>query len=518
MKNKVLKFLKWLLISRFGNEQKRSWKTTLIVTSLVLAVAIPFSGQPISFLVNSLPNDGHSLISFEMALNSCICNKQSSLSFKYPIRFLILEDVTLLHTPVSNLPSLVAKSNENYCKTIIPFTNNENSLMFIDSLILKLNPNITVEKIGQILVLIRIAVLMFFIFVCIRLGLSPFFAGILFISGTYVQSMTNQSYLFTLYPFLMTMVIALISFVVLLMELKFHQSIFRSFIACLLLGFLGAFFFNLRTSYLPFIIVSLLTFSIFSLYEIRKKIKSTKIMLLISVSTFACLFFGFQSFQVLYYQPIAKLFQDTVHYNRAYHVVGHPLVLGLSIPDNALSQREGIRWDDTAGEALAKTIDPDAGYLNSNYERAMLTYYAKLWIYYPNEMIEIYWKKWKLSVTGVFTFMKQSINTTEKVGSIKKFFVKLIIAPMYYIPNGFFYSILFILSSIFFMFKRAHWNLGTRVSFSLFSITAFLIALESTIISPTFYLQYHNALLFIILFLILIFYQCLTDFFYKKII
>jgi hypothetical protein len=35
-------------------------------------------------------------------------------------------------------------------------------------------------------------------------------------------------------------------------------------------------------------------------------------------------------------------------------VLGHPLVLLLAVPNNALAEREGIRWNDSVALSLAR--------------------------------------------------------------------------------------------------------------------------------------------------------------------
>ena len=97
--------------------------------------------------------------------------------------------------------------------------------------------------------------------------------------------------------------------------------------------------------------------------------------------------------------PILALGLD---YNRVHHPIAHPLVLALGQPDSPLATREGIRWDDSVGLPLAQKIEPSATYLGPAYEKALLSYYAKLWIFHPGEMIGIYLAKWHESVRGAF--------------------------------------------------------------------------------------------------------------------
>jgi hypothetical protein len=85
-----------------------------------------------------------------------------------------------------------------------------------------------------------------------------------------------------------------------------------------------------------------------------------------------------------------------------YHTVAHELVLGLAIPENDLSRRERIEWNDESGWAVARRIVPDVAPFSAEYERTLYQYYRTLWRTQPRQMIETYFTKLRSAGTEVF--------------------------------------------------------------------------------------------------------------------
>jgi hypothetical protein len=78
-------------------------------------------------------------------------------------------------------------------------------------------------------------------------------------------------------------------------------------------------------------------------------------------------------------------------------VIAHSLVLGLAVPENALSRAEGIRWDDRVGLTLARRVNPSVSYLQEGYETALFAYYRRLWRQHSGEMLKVYLEKLRVS-------------------------------------------------------------------------------------------------------------------------
>jgi hypothetical protein len=88
--------------------------------------------------------------------------------------------------------------------------------------------------------------------------------------------------------------------------------------------------------------------------------------------------------------------------NYTYHTFAHSLVIGLAVPENSLSRREGIEWNDEVGMKLARRAMPEVTYLGPSYERALLRYYGRLWRRHPGEMARVYFLKLRSAGTEVF--------------------------------------------------------------------------------------------------------------------
>jgi hypothetical protein len=99
---------------------------------------------------------------------------------------------------------------------------------------------------------------------------------------------------------------------------------------------------------------------------------------------------GMYVIQIIFVAPLSEL---EVESGLTHHPVLHPVVLGLSVPENSLSKREGIGWSDVIGQDLAERVDPLANTTYERYEAALWTYYRGLWRDYPGEMLEIYARK-----------------------------------------------------------------------------------------------------------------------------
>ncbi|MFC1607726.1 hypothetical protein ACFL47_07105, partial [Candidatus Latescibacterota bacterium] len=193
-----------------------------------------------------------------------------------------------------------------------------------------------------------------------------------------------------------------------------------------------------------------------------------------------------------------------------HHTIAHPLVLSVSIPENDLSKREGIYWDDSASVPLAMSIDPSANYLGTNFNKALLTYYMKLWIYYPDEMLNIY--KNKLLLTGHYITAKvYNSDFKTQLSDSSILILRMILFPFYILPNGMFYLLLF---TVIFMsgFKlQCYVNSGFAYAMTSLATSGILLFIESMIIMPVFVLTYHSFLLFWIFFCCFLFYQIIIN-------
>jgi hypothetical protein len=231
----------------------------------------------------------------------------------------------------------------------------------------------------------------------------------------------------------------------------------------------------MRSSHLP---LYTLFFFIYVWVLVRREPRPS---LSFSLATLACFAVGYASFGWMLIRP---LIPDGPHTNRTYHVVAHPLVLGLALPPSDLSRREGIVWNDDAGLALARRMIPEATYLGPDYERALFRYYRSLWRKYPGEMIRIYWSKLAMAGRGMF--------------------------PVAWL-NGIVLMVLYIGALVISFWV---WRRHRRVLFLLFallSLAAVALMLEAVAVVPDFRIMYQAYLLIYTELLVVFALQALAD-------
>jgi hypothetical protein len=188
--------------------------------------------------------------------------------------------------------------------------------------------------------------------------------------------------------------------------------------------------------------------------------------------------------------------------NYSHHVIAHPLVLGLALPSNPLSVREGIQWDDRIGIYLARQMVPNAVYLGAGYEEGLILYYLRLWMLYPAEMRSVYWQKLELAGFGMFapiggeTFSEPVARALRRLPHPPRGWALLIV-----------YAFWWTLAMVLGWRKRsAFWMLVAMICVSGLGMT-----LEATIIIPFFYMSYHSFLLVSLFFLYLLTAQLILD-------
>ena len=186
-------------------------------------------------------------------------------------------------------------------------------------------------------------------------------------------------------------------------------------------------------------------------------------------------------FGAVFIKPLPK-----VSYNYSYHSIAHPLVLALAVPENPLSRREGIAWDDSVGVPLARRIDPNVTYVGPGYDDALFEYYGGLWRRHPQEMRRIYRLKAEMAGTGVVR-----PTTLKNAG-----FYAFVLYPLNWISNG---ILLFVvLCAVFLVSAVAVWRDQSVIALliGLVAATGAALVVEAAVIMPYFYLQYQSLLLF----------------------
>jgi len=498
---KLYFFYDYFLVAHITkNQPKQSLKSTCILTLVVVLISFYLNWGLLKSRSFPLVSDGHSLASFNIAVTRVVCGEVSSVN-RNLTQFIVNQNIQIVDTKILDLPKLSESSESEYCQMASPFLNNENSLGWLMEIILRLSPNVTINQLGVALNSIRTGCLITFTFFLIWIGISPFISFLALNIGISVVGLINETHYYSVYPFLMPFTVFLIALLGIAIKLKTYQRVYVALPVLIGIGIYGALFKNIRTSYYPVILVSVLGYIIFTLCELKgnRQFSRTYKRVFPGLAIIA-FYLGIAIFNTNLLQPIENL---DIDHNRSYHVIAHPLVLSLALPESELSQREGIKWNDGVGTSLANRIDPDVTYLDANYEKALFTYYFKLWIYHPNEMVNIYWQKLKLAGSQIPGFITKS-DGINKLLLINSF-------PLKFLSNGTITISIFSLISLLGFFLQRYCT--PEFLFALTGIfgAGVLLLIESAIIMPFFVATYHSYLVFGFLCFTLALYQLLFN-------
>jgi hypothetical protein len=467
----------------------------------VLGLVLRFGLGSGSLQPSTIANDGHAFLSLTQAMNWSYCGQFSRISPKYQRTEFFVENASqpdFFDTPVAELPERFAGQLQDYCRTVTrPFINNENGLMYLMAAAFSLHRNFTLRELANTFVVFRIFAAALFGFAVVCCGGGPFWAVLLSAVCIEIASQLDATHPYSVYSFILPFVLIYTS----VLLLVFYSRVYRNrpflFTAwCFLAGSFAAFFVNLRSSYLPLVLSTFAAFLIFTAVELREH----RFKYLPKLSL-ACIAFsvGFLTIQHVLISPIAAL---KTGYNSTSHTIGHPLVLALAIPENDLSRREGILWDDLVGLSLARKVDPAATYLGPTYDRALLKYYSKLWREHPAELTYLYLFKCWMFGRSMASVVEEKVHQS----------LPWLPLPPPGLANGGVLTILFsvLLISGFTIIRRYDIDAGLLVS--LVCIAALLGFLEATVIVSTFTMTLYSVLLFCVAFFVLFSCQILCTF------
>ena len=128
----------------------------LVVVLLFTLVAAPSSWRPSRIELI----DDHAVVSLELALTRAYCGTPSTISTAASIAPALRTDAALR---IESLPSVLAEkagSMSAFCAASTQtFVNNENTVMLVESALLRLRPNMSMAQLGSALHAVRIAML-----------------------------------------------------------------------------------------------------------------------------------------------------------------------------------------------------------------------------------------------------------------------------------------------------------------------------------------------------------------------
>ena len=456
-----------------------SFARSVVYTVILIAASLVTEPSVLSAGGTAL-DDGHAIVSLDLALARAYCGIPSSLSGTVHIAADISARIALRDVPVRTLIVEKAGSVDAYCRSVDgPFVNSENSLMLVEAAALRVAPGLSLAQLGQVLQGIKIACVAAFVLLLMDLGSSIVFGLATFLCGLLVLH-SMPDYVYSSYPFLFTLVLAAAALHGFAVRYRWTDRRAGVWLFGATAGLLSAFIVNMRTSYLP--IVGLFFF-VALVEEARSRGRVMPLGrrglrgLALAVSFLA-------AYGVFQEGLITRHLRAETRFN-ASHPFGHPLVLALAVPENDLSRAVGIRWADEVGPQIAERIDPGAPFPGPRYNSALLRYYADLWRAHPRAMLATYGLKFRTSGSDMLAVLRRS------PGSVG-WAVSVLLTPLALLPNGLW--LLGLYAAITAGAFVVHYTRNAPAAFvmGLVSLAACLVQIESGVIFSVFTKQYHN--------------------------
>jgi hypothetical protein len=502
------------------------WPRPLLPTLLAAGVVLPgvfWLDRDVFRFDRPFDPNPNSAISIEMAVNRILLGSPSACTWAPPdgkgIRDL-LNQPEVLSQVVLDLPAQVTPSPQEYARSTSTFLINEPGLLLVDDAILRLVSGLTVHGLIRAHAVLQAACLALLALLLLRVGFSPLLAGAALHLGLLVLARVNEEFPVGQYPLMVAVLLALLAVFGLALSLGAHRRAWATAPALVAAGLVSGLLCSLRTSYAPAALALLALYLLLSVLDLvpRRALSAWRALALTGLAL-ACFVAGYRLFGAACLDPIRREAEEANCSNYVHHAIGHPLVLSLALtpePHDALAQREGIAWDDKVGVSLAHRIDPQVDFLDAHYDVAMLTYYAKLWFYYPEEMRDLYAAKLDIAGVDCIPYLQALAGGVEGAPGGEGFLGLKALArrlswPLNLLPKGSQWLLAFA-GLVGLAVLLARWT-GPGPAFALGGLGALgcLQILEAAAIDPYFSLNYHTPLLLLTLFAGVVPYQLGLD-------
>ncbi len=429
---------------------------------------------------------GHGIPSLNLAIGRAYCGATSSMS-AYPVANKIAESPADDGLPIRELTIFWAGGSlDAYCASLAPFTNNENSLMLLESVMLRLGRRVSMIDLGSRFRLLRLALLTLFCIALLREGASLALATGLVLVALDLQRLLEPGQSFAEYSFVLPFVLAGIGLYS-LGRRAVGASVVKVAILGAVMGWLGAFIVNLRSTYLPMVWAMQAIFMASVLWRDRAAPSSDRRRLFAALA--APFVVAYVAFQALFIWSM-----PTSGVNYTYHTIAHPLVLGLAVPRNRLAESEGIEWLDKAGVPLAQRMDPSATYLGPTYEHALFAYYFKLWREHPYEMLDIYRAKAMLAGTGIIKSDRSGRSWGQQINATPGAIVGVSMTALGVLRNGVAIFLALVTALGVLLWLAVIRGRPLALPFAMVVLVASMVLIEAIVIMPEFRLMYQAPL------------------------
>jgi hypothetical protein len=337
----------------------------MALTLLLAVLMAPWWRHPPPF---SPIYDDHEWTSLNLAVTRAKCGAASAIPRDVDVASQLSARVDTARMPLTQLATFT-------CSSIRPFVIGQNTLMLIEAATLRLNPRASLTTIARVLIAIQMVGTGVFMTALIVVGVPGVWCALLLLAVVTLTGAMMAQYAYAVYPLVVPSVLGLIGTVMLLPR-RCSSTAEIPMVAALGAG-IGAIG-NLRTD------MFLICGAVVAVW-LADRSRSRWHFAAQGIAMTA----GAVAFHLLCIRPI----EQTQPQRLTGHPIMHPLVLGLALPENALANRVGIKWDDNVGFDLAHAIQPGVHVLSPDYEAVLGRFYVQLWRQHPIEMLQLYRQK-----------------------------------------------------------------------------------------------------------------------------
>ena len=462
--------------------RRQSWRAAALASAITWGLIALVRPELLTLGAVDFQQD-HALLSIDIAISRAYCDSPSKISTLIRVPYEARDHAALRSSSVRSVLLDRGATMDRFCRSVgSPIINNENALMWIESMMFRLAPDLSLDRLAIWLHRLHLAGIAVLGLVSMRLG-----AGMVVPMSTVFVALVVLDRLdalaITAYP---------LDFVWLLVNASMSALIASGgpsrrgrlvVVVALMVGAFAGFGGNLRTSHWP-IYAALPVLSMAWAERQTAPVRVLVPRLTAVLVAFVLGYSGFQQFAITRHLPGGMA-------ESAHHTTWHSTVIGLAIPANELSRREGIEWSDDSALRLARRIDPGVQYISTDYERVLKGYYFDLWRRDRSAMVAVYLLK--LRTAG-----SQMVDVLRGSSGADAGWMWWTLRPADALPNGLFVLATYILIAVAGAVVARSGRASGWLLLSL-SATAVVVHLESVAITTLYVAHYHAYLAFSIL-------------------
>jgi len=490
----IVRVLDELFVARFKRRMSVPRVSTYLALILLMTLA-PIRGALAG--PSAMTDDGHAKQSLNLAVGRAFCRQPSALSRDIQLHEVLDARHDVGDVPIADILAGHWGSVERYCATAtVPAVNNENSLMLTEAWLLQFAPRLSLREIGVALLALQISMFIVLCFALLRAGAGVLLCAAVLQVAFDVLLKVRVGNELAAYPF-MACVIALLIGVYL--QSLVSGGARQVMLASAVCGAITAYAANMRTSYVPMFA------AFFVIWTAGVILSGTTDGHRIRAAVTACLLFvaGYAVFHFSLLPHVREIGGNSY----SNHVIAHPLVLSLAVPDNPLAEREGIKWNDSVGLALARRVDPSVEDMRPGYESALFRYYFGLWRRYPRDMFNIYFDKWRIAGASVLASASRGDWNWTTMG---------VMAAPKRLTNGFEFLGVLLVTAIVTFVGYVRVRAPLLMGACLMAVAGLWLLAETAIIMPAYAVKYHQSLLLVVAVLTLLGVQGVVSLFVAK--